>query len=166
MDSSVGFGEVPASSEKLVHLARDWWRDGDARLLPGEASGRTVFVVDFWDGCRYFGYTRGSVFARVAELVSEMPGLGSHPFAVQHACRVPYVVRCLASSLDARQARQLRNLLVLEAPAGSTGFNGTTVRAAGCCLVEEGSGGGLTFHEAAELGLFTPGTQDSRYECS
>ena len=27
-----------------IRVARDWWRDDDARVLPGEESGTTVFV--------------------------------------------------------------------------------------------------------------------------
>ena len=147
---------VPVSSAELSRLARDWWRAADDNLLPGEAGGRTVFVLDFWDGCRYFGYTRGSVFGRLATLLSEAGSFGFNAFVVGHAARVPYLVRCVASRMDERQARELRNLLVSEAPAHLTRFNGTTVRSAGCCLATEGSvGGGMPFHEAAELGLFT-----------
>ena len=128
------------SSVELFRLTRDWWRVGDDHLLPGEQGGRTVFVVDFWDGCRYFGYTRGSVFGRLAKLLSEPGSFGFNPFVHGHAARVPYLVRCVASGLDEWQARQLRNLLVSEAPADLTRFNGTTVRSAGCCLATEGSG--------------------------
>ena len=141
-------------------------RADDDHLLPGEQGGRTVFVLDFWDGCRYFGYTRGSVFGRLATLLSEPGSFGFNPFVLGHAARVPYLVRCVASRMDERQARQLRNLLVSEAPADLTRFNGTTVRAAGCCLVSEGPvGGGMPFHEAVELGLFTPERSDPGYEC-
>ena len=144
------------SSAELFRLARDWWQIGDDHLLPGEQHGRTVFVVDFWDGCRYFGYTRGSVFGRLAKLLSEPGSFGFNPFVDGHVARVPYLVRCVASGLDEWQARQLRNLLVSEAPADLTGFNGTTVRSASCCLATEGSGGGgIPFHKAADLGLFT-----------
>ena len=148
---------LPTSSEKLVHLARDWWRGEDARLLPGEAGGRTVFVVDFWDGCRYFGYTRGSVFGRLATLLSRPGGFGFNAFVLAHAAQVPYLVRCVASGMDERQARQLRQLMVSQAPVEMAGFNGTSVRAAECCLATDAQvGGGLTFSEAAEMGLLTP----------
>ena len=113
--------------------------------------------MDFWDGCKYFGYTRGSVFARLATFFSEAGSSGFNPFVLGHAARVPYVVRCAASGLDEMQARQLRRLLVSEAPAELTSFNRTSVRVADCCLTGDvQAGGGLTFHEAAELGLFTP----------
>ena len=101
---------VPVSSAELSRLARDWWRAADDHLLIGEAGGRTVFVLDFWDGCRYFGYTRGSVFGRLATLLSEPGTFGFNPFVVGHAARVPYLVRCVASRMDERQARELRNL--------------------------------------------------------
>ena len=157
---------LSASSPEILQLVRDWWGADDAPLLPGEEGGRTVFVVDFWDGCRYFGYIRGNVFGRLARLVNEPGNFGFNPFVLGHAARVPYLVRCVASRMDEWQARQLRNLLVSKAPEDFTTSNGTTVRAADCCMLGESPvGGGVPFHEAAELGLFTPGTQDARYEC-
>ena len=151
-----GTEEVPNRLPELSRFARDWWRAADEHLLPGEHGGRTVFVLDFWDECRYFGYTRGSVFGHLVTLLSEAGSFGFNPFVVAHAARVPYLVRCVTSGLDERQARELRNLLVSEAPAQLTRFNGTTVRAADCCLATEGSGGGgMPFHQAADMGLFT-----------
>ena len=49
-------------SADLSLFASDWWRDDDARLLPGEESRRTVYQIEVRDGCQYFGYTRGGVF--------------------------------------------------------------------------------------------------------
>ena len=85
-------------------------------LLPGEEGGHTVFVIEFYDGCKYFGYTRKSVVARVASLMSESGGWGSNAFVREHGGSVPYVVRCVASNMDQRQGRQLRDLLVARAP--------------------------------------------------
>ena len=163
--------QLPVFSAELLRIATDWWRDDDANLLPGEQGGRSVFVLDFWDGCRYFGYTRGSVFARLATLFSEFGAFGSNSFVLEHAARVPYVVRCLASGMTEGQARELRQLLVTQSPMELARSNGAMVRAADCCLAEGAeaggaeTGGSLSFHEAAKLGLLTPGTQDSRYEC-
>ena len=78
--------------------------------------GHTVFVIEFYDGCKYFGYTRKSVVARVASLMSESGGWGSNAFVREHGGSVPYVVRCVASNMDQRQGRQLRDLLVARAP--------------------------------------------------
>lgn len=137
MERLVVPAHLPASSAELFQLARDWWRDDDARLLPGEEGGRTVFVVDFRDGCRYFGYTRGSVFNRVASLLCELEGSGANPFAVQHAARIPYVVRCVATRLSESQARQLRRLLVSESPGRLTQVGGAVARSVSCWLTEE-----------------------------
>ena len=98
-------GADPDDTRELLNyrdafkFARDWWHDDPVCLLPGEEGGHTVFVIEFYDGCKYFGYTRKSVVARVASLMS-----------------VPYVVRCVASNMDQRQGRQLRDLLVARAP--------------------------------------------------
>ena len=53
--------------------ARDWWLEGDARLLPGEVGGVTVFEILYEDGCRYFGYTEMSVFDLVNDATLEAP---------------------------------------------------------------------------------------------
>ena len=108
--------QVPAWLAEQIKFARDWWHDDPVCLLPGEESGHTVFVIEFYDGCKYFGYTRKSVVARVASLMSESGGWGSNAFVREHGGSVPYVVRCVASNMDQRQGRQLRDLLVARAP--------------------------------------------------
>ena len=108
--------QVPAWLAEQIKFARDWWHDDPVCLLPGEEGGHTVFVIEFYDGCKYFGYTRKSVFARLASLMSESGGWGSNTFVREHGGSVPYVVRCVASNLDQRQGRQLRDLLVARAP--------------------------------------------------
>ena len=35
-----------------------------SRLLPSEEGDHTVYVIDFYDRCKYFGYTREFVFYR------------------------------------------------------------------------------------------------------
>ena len=94
----------------------------------------TVFVIDFSDGCRYFGWTRDSVASRVAALISDVGGRGANPFVQEHAGGVPYLVRCVASNLDEREARELRNLLVSQAPVVRGDGDGTTVVSSGCRL--------------------------------
>ena len=108
--------QVPAWLAEQIKFARDWWHDDPVCLLPGEEGGHTVFVIEFYDGCKYFGYTRKSVVARVASLMSESGGWGSNAFVREHGGSVPYVVRCVASNMDQRQGRQLRDLLVARAP--------------------------------------------------
>ena len=102
--------------------------------LPGEEGGATVFQIEFRDGCRYFGYTEGGVFARVAALAGGRLGLGENQFVSEHAACVPYLVWCVASGLESSQARELRNLLVSEAPEGRTQRSDTTLESAGCWL--------------------------------
>ena len=115
-------GADPDDTRELLNyrdafkFARDWWHDDPVCLLPGEEGGHTVFVIEFYDGCKYFGYTRKSVVARVASLMSESGGWGSNAFVREHGGSVPYVVRCVASNMDQRQGRQLRDLLVARAP--------------------------------------------------
>ena len=113
---------TPANCSTTVTLSssletrRVGWHDDPVCLLPGEEGGHTVFVIEFYDGCKYFGYTRKSVVARVASLMSESGGWGSNAFVREHGGSVPYVVRCVASNMDQRQGRQLRDLLVARAP--------------------------------------------------
>ena len=108
--------QVPAWLAEQIKFARAWWHDDPVCLLPGEEGGHTVFAIEFYDGCKYFGYTRKSVVARVASLMSESGGWGSNAFVREHGGSVPYVVRCVASNMDQRQGRQLRDLLVARAP--------------------------------------------------
>ena len=120
-------------------VATDWWQSLGERRLPGEEGGVTVFQIEFRDGCRYFGYTEGSVFGRVAALAGDWLGSGENQFVSDHAACVPYLVWCVASGLDGSQARELRNLLVSEAPEGRTQRSDTTLESVGCWLVAAGS---------------------------
>ena len=61
--------EINVAPDRLAEMnlvARDWWGRDNPRLLPGECGGVTVFVMDFADGCRFYGYTG---FARVRPCV-------------------------------------------------------------------------------------------------
>ena len=66
---------APGRLAEMNLVARDWWSGADARLLPGEAGGVSVFVIDFADECRFFGYTGSRVFDRVSELVMKRGAL-------------------------------------------------------------------------------------------
>ena len=100
----------------------------------------TVFQVEFRDGCLYFGYTEGSVFGRLAALAGDRLGPGENQFVSDHAAQVPYLVWCVASGLDGSQARELRNLLVSEAPEGRRRKGVTTLEGFECWLSGGDSG--------------------------
>ena len=117
-------------------LATLWWQESDTRLLPGEAGGLTVFEILYEDGCRYFGYTGKSVFERLTELSNGILDVRSNAFVVDHCRQVTYVVRSVASNFDRDGARELRELLVAEAPDGSLRIDGTTVMSPACWLKE------------------------------
>ncbi len=126
-------GRFPERFVDGYRVARDWWRANDARL-PGEVGGATVFVIEFADGCRYFGYTSESVFFRLGELMGGPFHYGSNDFVVEHGRRMVYLVRCVSSGMDEREARDLRNMLVSLGDDKWGGRNGTTIETAGCWL--------------------------------
>ena len=53
-------------------FARDWWSDDRFRTLPGEEDQHTVYVIDFYDQCKYFGYTKEPVFYRAISLAAHI----------------------------------------------------------------------------------------------
>ena len=134
MDKESRIEGVPDWFVDAFMTARHWWREDESRLLPGEEGASTVFVVDFSDGCRYCGYTSESVFSRLGELMGGPFDSGSNDFVMEHGRRMVYLVRCVASGMDERQARELRNLLVSESLGEWAGSNGTTLESAGCWL--------------------------------
>ena len=83
---------VPGPSIDPSMTARHWWSGADARLLPGEAGGVSVFAIAFADGCCFFGYTGSRVFDRVSELVMKRGAYPANDFVSGHAARVPYLV--------------------------------------------------------------------------
>ena len=126
-------------SADLGLLASDWWQENDGRLLPGEAGeagGVTVFEILYQDGCRHFGFTGMRVFERLVELSNGLVDVRSNGFVSEHCRQLSYVVRCVASNLDRDVARELRELLVAEAPDGASRIDGTTVISPACSLKE------------------------------
>ena len=117
-----------------IRVARDWWRDDDARVLPGEESGTTV--VEFQDGCQFFGYTHRNVFVRLGELMGGPLDRGSNDFVREHGRAMAYVVQCVRSSLDRSSARQLRDQLVSQAPGDVYVSDGATATTSHCGLRE------------------------------
>ena len=120
-----------------IRVARDWWFHDGGRLLPGEA-GVTVFEILYQDECRYFGFTGSSVFERLVELSRGLVDVRSNGFVSEHCRQMSYVVRCVSSDLDRGLARELRELLVAEAPDGVSRIDGTTVMSSACWLKEGG----------------------------
>ena len=97
-------------------FAKHWWSTDRFRLVPGEEGAHTVFVIDFYDRCKYFGYTQGSVFHRAASLAAHIDSWAPNVFVMEHAARVPYAIHCIKSDLNDLQAKRLRNMLVAQAP--------------------------------------------------
>ena len=128
--------ELLPSPADQIRVARDWWYHDGGRLLPGEERGHTVFVVDFYDGCKYVGYTRGSVFGRLSELMGGPLDRGSDGFVREHGQRMAYLVYCVTSGMERSCARQLRDELVSQAPVGVYWADGATVTTSRCWLRE------------------------------
>ena len=63
-----------------AQVAKDWWRGEMSRLLPGEEGDHTVHVIDFYDRCKYFAYTREPVFYRAASLATHIANWGTNIF--------------------------------------------------------------------------------------
>ena len=141
MSEESGTGVVGVGFVDMNLMATEWWREDRKRLLPGEAGGATVFVVEFQDGCCYFGYTGRSVVARLGELLGGSYDWGSDDFMTRHSKEMPYVVRCVASNLDRYQARSLRNLLVSMAPRDDYEGKSTAAVSSRCWLREGDSDG-------------------------
>ena len=136
MDKELKKEGVPGPSVDASMTARHWWQESDGPLLPGEIDGVTVFEILFQDECRYFGFTGTSVFERLVELSNGLVDVRSNSFVSEHCRQMSYVVRCVASNLDRGGARELRELLVAEAPDGGLRIDGTTVMSAVCWLKE------------------------------
>ena len=136
MRESFGIHGVPDRFVETHLVAREWWREDETRLLPGETGVATVFVVEYADGCRYFGYTRGSVFGRLTELMGGSFEPGSHDFVREHGQRMAYLVYCVASDMERICARRLRDELVSQAPVGVYWADGATVTTSRCWLRE------------------------------
>ena len=140
-------------------VARDWWSN-DARLLPGEAArGVTVFEILYEDGCRHFGFTGKRVVERLGELSSGVLDVRSNGFVIDHCRQLAYVVRCVASDLDRDAARELRELLVVEAPEDALRVYGTTVISPDC-WVKKGDDG-VEVMSFAEWAKTTSGGSDA-----
>ena len=127
---------VPDPTPTDAQFAKDWWSAERFRLLPGEEDGHTVFVIDFYDRCKYFGYTKEPVFYRAASLATRIDNWMPHSFVINHTRQVPYTIRCIRSGLNDLQAKRLRNLLVAQAPHNLLTSRGSSVQTPSCWLSE------------------------------
>ena len=134
MTQPVDRNKMPDHPAGHAQLARDWWRDERFRQLPGEEGDHTVYVIDFYDRCKYFGYTREPVFYRAASLAARIANWGTNAFVEEHAARVPYAIRCIKSGLNDLQARHLRDMLVAQAPDNIHHAPGSVVHTTNCWL--------------------------------
>ena len=97
----------------------EWLETADGRRLPGEEGGYSVFAIQFWDGCRYFGVTDMSILEAVDDLVAS-PFLDRRSlFASDHCGHMGYVVRCVETNLAEELAEQLRADLVHQSSVDS-----------------------------------------------
>ena len=136
MEPSVDITIATAEPLTDADFARDWWSTDRFRTLPGEHDDHTVYVIDFYDQCRYFGYTKELVFYRAASLATHIDSWAPNAFVMEHSARVPYTIRCIKSGLNDLQARRLRTVLVAQAPRNLSTPRGSIVQTPNCWLEE------------------------------
>ena len=125
-----------ADSVDPAVFAADWRENAAGRRLPGEEGGCTVFCLEFWDRCRYFGVTDMSILDAVDDLVAS-PFLERRSlFVSDHCGQMGYVVRCVASGLDRELAEQLRTGLVSRLSVDSDCDDSGVVAGDGCAFAE------------------------------
>ena len=127
----------PDHIAEIIQFTLDWWKEDTSRLLPGEQDHNTVYLIDFYDRCRYFGFTKEPVFYRAASLAANIASWGTNIFVEEHAARVPYAIRCIKSGLNDLQARRLRDMLVAQAPENVLSGRGSVVQTSNCWLIRQ-----------------------------
>ena len=108
--------QTPDHIADLIQSSQDWWQGGAYRLLPGEEDDNTVYLLDFYDRCRYFDFTKAPVFHRAASLATTITRWSTNVLVEEQSARVPYAIRCIKSGINYLQARRLRDMLVAQAP--------------------------------------------------
>ena len=116
--SEIGTCKTPVELVDAAAFVTEWWENAEGRRLPGEEGGYTVYGIEFWDGCRFFDYTQGSVFERFSELGFGPVEVWRNNFLSEHGRVMAYVVRCVASDLAVTDALELVTRLVVAAPGG------------------------------------------------
>ena len=135
MHQTADINPFPNRATEHTQFAQDWWHGDAFQLLPGEADDHTVYAIDFYDRCKHFGYTKGSVFHRAASLAAKVGSWDTNRFVEEHAARVPYAIRCIKSGLNDLQARRLRDALVAQAPENILAGRGNSVQTDHCWLL-------------------------------
>ena len=135
MNQTDNINQFPERIPEGIQFAKDWWNGDAFRLLPGEEDNHTVYVIDFYDRCKYFGYTKEPVFHRTASLATNIGGWGTDIFVKEHAARVPYAIHCIKSGLNDLQARRLRDILIAHAPENIVASRGNVVQTHNCWLL-------------------------------
>ena len=141
--------------DKLALFTIRWWeehRSGVAEEqepwnvrtsygpLPGEGSGHHVFVMEFGDGCYYFGFTQESIDDRVLAITTGEGGWPPNLFASQHAQIYPFTLRCVRSGLSRDDARQIRDYLVIGSPYGRPTYRGSVAQSPECGIASRQRG--------------------------
>ena len=126
--SEISTCKTPVELVDAAAFVTEWWENAEGRRLLGEKGGYTVFAVEFWDGCRFFDYTQGSVFERVSELGFGPVEVWRNNFLSEHGRVMAYVVRCVASYLAVTDASEC-------VMGDSFGINGVPYRFASIYLV-------------------------------
>ena len=116
--SEIGTCKTPVELVDAAAFVTEWWENAEGRRLPGEEGGYTVYGIEFWDGCRFFDYTQGSVFERFSELGFGPVEVWRNNFLSEHGRVMAYVVRCVSSDLAVTDALELVTRLVVAAPGG------------------------------------------------
>ena len=89
METSVDITLATAEPLTDADFAKEWWSTDRFRLLPGEHDDHTVFAIDFYDRCKYFGYTKELVFYRAASLAAHIDSWAPNAFVMEHAAASP-----------------------------------------------------------------------------
>ena len=130
--SEISTCKTPVELVDAAAFVTEWWENAEGRRLLGEKGGYTVFAVEFWDGCRYFGVTDMSVLDAVDDLVAS-PFLERRSlFVSDHCGQMGYVVRCVGSYLAQELAEQLRSDLVSQLAVDSDSNEAGVVVGDGC----------------------------------
>ena len=121
--------------DTATDFARDWWNHDRFRLLPGEEDAHTIFVIDFYDRCKYFGYTKelGLLPRRIAGHQHRQLGAQRFRHGTRSASPVHHPLHQIRSSTTCRPGR-LRNMLVAQAPQNLLTPRGCVVQTANCWL--------------------------------
>ena len=130
--SEISTCKTPVELVDAAAFVTEWWENAEGRRLVGEKGGYTVFAVEFWDGCRYFGVTDMSVLDAVDDLVAS-PFLERRSlFVSDHCGQMGYVVRCVGSDLAQELAEQLRSDFVSQLAVDSDSNEAGVVVGDGC----------------------------------